>query len=70
MGTSVFPVLPELIVSTDDMTEYIFEGTRDKETQFVLATKSSIMKWGSNALYRVQNSKSMSGMRVRRTKKK
>jgi hypothetical protein len=25
-GTSVFPVLPELIVSTDDMTEYIFEG--------------------------------------------
>ena len=29
-GTSVFPVLPELIVSTDDTTEYIFEGKCEK----------------------------------------
>jgi hypothetical protein len=28
-GTSVCPVLPELIVSTDNTTEYIFEGTKD-----------------------------------------
>jgi hypothetical protein len=48
-GTSVFPVLPELIVSTDDTTEYIFEGTCEKQPKFVLATKSSIMKRGSNA---------------------
>ena len=66
-GTSVFPVLPELIVSTDDTTEYIFEGKCDKEPRFVLATKSSIMKRGSNALYRVQDNKSMSGMRVKLT---
>ena len=26
LGTSVFPLLPEMIVSTDDTTEYIFEG--------------------------------------------
>ena len=43
-GASVFPLLPELIVSTDDTTEYIFEGTCDEQPKFVLATKSSIMK--------------------------
>jgi hypothetical protein len=26
-GTSVYLILPELIVSKDDTTEYIFEGT-------------------------------------------
>jgi hypothetical protein len=30
-GTSVFPVLPELIVSTDDKTEYIFEGMCEEQ---------------------------------------
>ncbi len=28
-GTSVYPMLPELIVSTDDTTEYIFKGTQN-----------------------------------------
>ena len=67
LGTSVFPLLPELIVSTDDTTEYIFEGTCEGQPQFVLATKSSIMKRGTNALYRVQDCKSMNGMRVKLT---
>jgi hypothetical protein len=66
-GTSVFPVLPELIVSTDDTTEYIFEGKCEKEPRFVIATKSLTMKQGSNALYQVQDNKSMSGMRVKLT---
>jgi hypothetical protein len=66
-GTSVFPVLPELIVSTDDTTEYIFEGTCEEQTKFVLATKSSIMKQGTNALYLVQDTKLISGMRVKLT---
>jgi hypothetical protein len=43
-GTSVCPVLPELIVSTDNTTEYIFEGTKDDQPKFVLTTKSSIEK--------------------------
>jgi hypothetical protein len=51
LGTSVFPLLPELIVSTDDTTEYIFEGACEGQPKFVLATKSSIMKRGTNALY-------------------
>jgi hypothetical protein len=51
LGTSVFPLLPELIVSTDDTTEYTFEGACERQPKFVLATKSSIMKRGTNALY-------------------
>jgi hypothetical protein len=50
-GTSVFPVLPELIGSSDDATEYIFEGACEEQPKFVLATKSLIMKQGTNALY-------------------
>jgi hypothetical protein len=41
-GTSVFLILPELIVSTDDTTEYIFEGTCKEQPKFVIATKSLI----------------------------
>ena len=66
-GTSVFPILSKLIVSTDDTTEYIFEGMCKKQPKFILATKSLIMKRGSNALYQVQDRKSMSGMRVKLT---
>jgi hypothetical protein len=47
-GTSVFPLFPELIVSTDDMTEYIFEGLKEAQPTFVLATKSLIMKRTTN----------------------
>ena len=66
-GTSVFPLLPELIVSTNDTTEYIFEGACNEQPTFVLATKSSIMKQEANTLYQVQDSKSMSRMRVKLT---
>jgi hypothetical protein len=66
-GTSVCPVLPELIVSTDDTTEYIFDQTKDDQPKFVLTTKSSIGKQGTNALYCVEDSKSMNGMRVKLT---
>ncbi len=66
-GTSVCPVLPELIVSTEDTTEYIFEGTKDDQPKFVLTTKSSIGKQGTNALYCMEDSKSMYGMHVKLT---
>jgi hypothetical protein len=64
-GASVFPILPELIVSTDDTTEYIFKGMCEEQPKCVLATKLSIMKRGTNVLYQVQDSKSMSRMRVK-----
>jgi hypothetical protein len=66
-GTSVFPLLPELIVSTDDTTEYIFEGVKEAQPTFVLATKSSIMKRTTTSLYHVKDCKSMSSMQVKLT---
>jgi hypothetical protein len=41
-GTAVYPVEPYLLHSTDDTTEYIFEGTQKKFVLYVLTTKSSI----------------------------
>ena len=40
-GASVYPVEPYLLYSTDDTTEYIFEGTQKKFVPYVLTTKSS-----------------------------
>jgi hypothetical protein len=48
-GTSVFPLLPELIISTDDTTEYIFEGTANEQPKFVLAPKMAVSKQGTNS---------------------
>ena len=66
-GTHIVPVRPELIISTDDTTEYIFEGTKDVAPKFVLATKTSILKRGTSAIYRPEDSKAMNGMRVKLT---
>jgi hypothetical protein len=66
-GTHVIPIRPELVISTDDTTEYIFEGTKDVASKFVLETKSSIMKKGTNAIYRPEDSKAMNGMQVKLT---
>ena len=61
-GAHIVPVRPELIISTDDTTEYIFEGTKNVAPKFVLATKFSILKSGTNAIYRPKDSKAMNGM--------
>ncbi len=66
-STSVFPLLLELIVSTDDTTEYLFKGVKEAQPTFALATKSSIMKRTTNSLYHVKDCNSMSGMRVKLT---
>ena len=66
-GCPVHPVHPALIFSTDDTTEYIFEGTKNTPHNFVLTTKSSIQKRGTNAVYNTEDNKSMNGMRVKLT---
>ena len=43
-GCAVYPVDPAYIYSTDDTTEYIFEGVKNGVDRFVLTTKSSIKK--------------------------
>ena len=66
-GTYIVPVCPELIISTDDTTEFIFEGTKNVAPKFVLATKSTIQKRGTNAIYRPEDSKATNGMHVKLT---
>jgi hypothetical protein len=67
MGTHVVPVCPELIISTDNIKEYIFKGTKDMAPKFVLATMSSILKTGTNANYLPEDSKAINGMQVKLT---
>ncbi len=67
LGSHVVPVHPELIISTDDTSEYIFKGTKDVAPKFGLTTKSSILKKGTNAIYWLEDSKAMNGMQVKLT---
>jgi hypothetical protein len=66
-GTHIVPIHPELIISKDNTTEYIFEGNKDVAPKFVLATKSSILKKGKSAIYWPKDSKTMNGMQVKLT---
>ncbi len=47
----VFPVKPAYIYSTDEMTQYAYEGTRTEKGKFVLVTKKSVAKIGTQAVY-------------------
>lgn len=67
LGVSVYPVKPEYIYSTDDTTCYIFEGKVDGQDKWTLVTNESIRNSGTNAIYRVDDSKIMNGMRVKLT---
>ncbi len=51
-GSAVYPVKPYLLYSTDDTTEYIFEGTKQAFVPYVLTSTSSVSKHGTNALYK------------------
>jgi hypothetical protein len=66
-GAAVYPVEPYLLYSTDDTTEYIFEGTMKQFVPYVLTSKTSIAKRSTNAVYKCEDNKSMSGMRVKLT---
>jgi hypothetical protein len=56
-----------MLYSTDDTTEYIFEGTKKVFTPYVLTTKTSISKRGTSAVYKCEDNKSMHGMGVKLT---
>lgn len=66
-GCPVYPIDPAYIYSTDDTTEYIFEGIKKGNDEFVLAPKASIRKRGTNALYNTNDDNAMNGMRVKLT---
>ncbi len=62
-------LLPEpwLLYSTDDTTEYIYDGTKKAYVPYVLTTGTSITKQGTHAVYKCEDDKSMSGMCVKMT---
>ena len=53
-GCPVYAVRPEYIFSSDETTQYTYEGTRTKADQFVLTSKDSIAKRATNSLFRVK----------------
>ena len=63
----LFFVRPELIFSTDDTVQYIFEGKGVEKEKFVLVSTKSQQQSGTRAKYKVANSKCMMGMRVKLT---
>ena len=67
LGIDMFPVQPQYLYSTDDTTEYIYEGTKKDTPKFVLTSKKSISERGTKSVHRVEDNKSMSGMRVKLT---
>jgi len=64
-GIPMFPVRPELITSTDESTQYIFDGQRAHKEKFTLVTKTSNRVRGTNAVYKFDDGKDMCGMRVK-----
>ncbi len=66
-GTPAYPVQPWLLYSTDDTTEYIYDGTKKAYVPYVLTTGTSISKRRTHAVYKCEDDKSMSGMHVKLT---
>ncbi|EJK46578.1 hypothetical protein THAOC_34754 [Thalassiosira oceanica] len=66
-GCPVFPVDPRFLFSTDDTTEYTFEGVKGDEHQFVLTSTASAAKRGTSSVYTTDTSNAFKGMRVKLT---
>ena len=64
----IVPILPAMCYSTDDTTDYIYEGYgNNRKGLFRLVSNKSLKNVGSLSRYRINNSKAMNGMRVKLT---
>ena len=63
----ILPVRPELILSTDDTVQYIFEGKGELNNLFRLVSSKAILKAGTRSKYNNDDSKNMCGLRVKLT---
>ena len=63
----LIPVIPALVISTDDTVNYVFEGEGTKEEKFRLVGTKSLSKAGSQSRYKYDDSKNMCGTRVKLT---
>lgn len=63
----IFPVHPYLLFTSDNKTQYIFEGTLEskKKDEWILATESPIKGRDTRALYAHDDSNLMNGVRVK-----
>ncbi len=64
-GVPVVLIRPELIISINDSTVFIFYGSTTKNDEFRLVTKESCLNRGTNAVYTVNECDHMNGMRVK-----
>lgn len=64
-ATSLVP--PALRTSTDQSTQYIFEGARNEPAKFVLTSKASATKRAVNSSYTAKSDNTYRGMRVKPT---
>ena len=63
----IFAVKPELLFSTDDTVNYIYEGKGETKDVFRLVASKALKKAGTRSKYKTGNSKNMCGMRVKLT---
>jgi hypothetical protein len=66
-GVPCYPIHPDLTFSTDESTEFIFEGSSNKQDKFLLVSRESLKRKGTNSIYQIDNSNKMNGMRVKLT---
>ena len=63
----IIPVRPEMILSTDDTVQYIFEGKGVGTDLFRLVASKALKKAGTRSKFTNDDSKNMCGMRVKLT---
>ena len=63
----IFPVRPELIFSTDDTTDYIFEGKGVTQDPFVVVPTVHLQASGTRSTYVRNDTKVMCGIHVKFT---
>ena len=64
---SIVPVLPALILSIDDIVNYIFEGGVKKQSQFLLITSKALLNAGTRSKYHTKENNILCGLRVKLT---
>ena len=63
----LFVAHPDLVFSTDDTVQYIFEGKGVAKEKYRLVSSNTTKSSGTRAKYNVTNSQNMQGMRVKLT---
>ena len=66
-NSPIYPIRPELFLSTDDAFNYIFDGKGSESSKFKLVATTVLQKAGTRSKYDNYNSNNICGMRVKLT---